>query len=102
MQRAAALAALARAGLPFPGDHGEQPAQPGGEHSCTEFGVLGEVMPGGAYLHFWCPGCDSHMYQANSGRGVIHARKISKPHKPSGCCAERATWGKPSIWPDEE
>jgi hypothetical protein len=101
MLRAGDLAALRRAGLPFPDDHGEEPAGPGGEQSCAEFGILGEVMPGGAYLRFWCPDCQSEMFQVNSTRGTLHARKISRTHRPA-CCAERASWGRPSIWPDEE
>lgn len=100
--RAGDLAALRRAGQPFPDDHGEEPAGPGGESACVEFGVLGEVMPGGRYLRYWCPGCQTDMFQVNSRRGVIHAQKIARRHKVSGCCAERAAWGKPSVWPDEE
>lgn len=94
------LAQLVREGKEFP-LHEEVIAPPGGGSACLEFGVHGEVMPGGRYLHYWCPDCDSHMYQANSSRGIFHGRKISKGHKPV-CCAERKSWGRKSIWPDEE
>jgi hypothetical protein len=101
MMRTADLARLRRAGLPFPADHGEEPAPWGAEASCVEFGVLGEVMPGGLYLRFWCPVCQTDMFQANSSRGILHARKVARTHKPL-CCAQRAAWGHPSVWPDEE
>lgn len=97
---AAILARLARAGLPFPDDHGEPPAPPGGEQSCEEFGVPGEVMPGGRYLRFWCPDCLTDMYEPNSPRGIIHARKTARSHKPA-CCAQRKSWGVPTVWPDD-
>lgn len=101
MMHAHDLAVLLRAGMPFPEDHGEEPAEPGGEYATGEWGVLGEIMPGGKYLRFWCPDCQTSMYQANSDRGIRHARKVARVHKPA-CCERRAAGGKPSTWPDEE
>ncbi len=97
----ATLARLRRAGLPFPLDHGEPEAEPGGEHVTEQYGVHGELTGDGRYLRFWCPDCDTEMFQPNSPRGVRYARDVAKGHKPD-CCAERAAWGRPSIWPDEE
>lgn len=96
---AARLATLVREGVPFPRDPGERVAMPGGERCIEQYGVTGELLGQRRYIRFHCADCLTDMYEVNSARGIIHAQKIGRFHKP-GCCAQRAAAGVPSIWPD--
>ena len=98
----ALLACLYRAGEPFPPN--TAPLAGGGfQHVLEAGGWTGELVSDGQYLRFECPGCSSLMFQPNTDRGIMHALRVARSHKP-GCCASRASrfrrTGIPAVWPD--
>lgn len=98
----ALLAHLYRTGQRFPPN--EAPlAGCGFGHVLDESGWGGRLLEGGAYIRFDCPDCHSVMFEPNTLRGIRHALRVARRHKP-GCCAERAArfaeTGIPAVWPD--
>lgn len=99
---AALLACLHRSGRPFPPM--DAPLAAGGfSHVLEAGGWEGDLILGGTYIRFRCPDCSSLMFQPNTDRGIMHALRVAKVHKP-GCCAERAArfagTGTAAAWPD--
>jgi hypothetical protein len=98
----ALLAELHRAGEPFP--QNPAPLAGGGfGHVLEAGGWTGYLLQGGEYIRFDCPDCHSLMFQPNTHRGIAHALRVARAHKPD-CCAERAArfaeTGVPAVWPD--
>lgn len=113
----AALAELWRAGEPFPtggetrrGEvRGNEPpvdAAPdsgGFQHVLDTGGWTGELLTSGDYIRFDCPDCHSLLFEPNTRRGIAHALRVARAHRPR-CCADRAACyartGVPAVWPD--
>lgn len=99
----ALLAHLYRAGQPFPPATGPR-AEGGFAHVLDVASWTGVLIQAGQYIRFDCPACSSLMFQPNTARGVIHALRVARAHKPD-CCAGRAAryaeTGVPAVWPDE-
>ena len=99
---AALLAHLHRTGQPFPPNEAEL-AEGGYQHVLEAGGWTGYLVGRGYYIRFDCPDCHSLMFQPNTARGIRHALRVARGHKPD-CCAERAAryarTGVPAAWPD--
>lgn len=98
----ALLACLHRSGEPFPPNEAAL-ARGGFQHVLDAGGWTGELIRGGQYIRFECPDCMSLMFQPNTARGMAHALRVARSHKPD-CCAERAArfaeTGIRAVWPD--
>jgi hypothetical protein len=98
----ALLAHLHRAGEPFP-PNTERLAPGGFRHVLEAGGWEGDLIQAAQYIRFYCAACRSLMFQPNTHRGIAHALKVARSHKPD-CCAERAVRyaesGVPAVWPD--
>lgn len=98
----ALLAHLYRLGEPFPLNTAPL-AEDGFQHVLDASGWTGELIEGGQYIRFDCPDCHSLMFQPATVRGIMHALRVARSHKP-GCCAERAArfaeTGISAVWPD--
>lgn len=99
---AALLAECCRRGWAFPRNPGELAAG-GFGHVLTAGGWTGATVHDGQYIRFDCPACSSLMFQPNTRRGIVHALRVARAHKP-GCCDQRAAryreTGVPAVWPD--
>lgn len=99
----ATLAERWRNADPFPG-HDEEISEKGFQHVLDEGGWQAAVIDDGKYINFWCPDCCTHMFQANTDRGIHHAYNVAKAHKPTGCCKEREErfikTAEITAWPD--
>lgn len=98
----ALLAHLYRTGQPFPPN--TAPLAAGGfGHVLEAGGLTGELIQAGQYIRFGCGACHSVMFQPNTHRGISHALRVARAHRPR-CCAERAAryaeTGVPPVWPD--
>jgi hypothetical protein len=98
----ALLAHLYRAGLPFPPVTGPL-AEGGFAHVLEVASWTGELVQAGQYIRFGCPACSSLMFEPNTARGIMHAQRVARTHKPD-CCGQRAArfaeTGVPAVWPD--
>lgn len=97
----ALLAHLYRAGEQFPVN--PEPLTTRGFKHVLRHGLTGELVCDGQYIRFDCPDCRSLMFQPNTDRGINHALRVARSHKPD-CCAQRAAryaeTGIPAAWPD--
>jgi hypothetical protein len=98
----ALLAHLYRAGEAFPPNTAPR-AEGSFQHVLDAGEWTGQLTEGGQFIRFDCPACSSLMFQPNTDRGIAHALKVARAHKPD-CCAERAArfaeTGTAAVWPD--